>query len=354
VQAACVHVEAIVGVHASTGDVDPVAETVALGREGIDVPYALVPHVSFQFGDAAEVLDKHLAASDHVRGVRMIVNFLEGNADATYPTVTHEYLTDPVYAENILLLRDRRLVYDIHLTPEQLLRASRIIASLGDSPVVIDHMACPRFHRKGESDEAMWATWREGMRACAALPNAFVKLSAAPFPCSVRGLLVWWWARIVGGLVLVVGSYWWARIGGLRCVSPSISPVRFSLHMIHRACRTSTPTPSLAPSSGSSCARRSSSSASTAAWYVVVALFLPPQHTTSAPPKRHFPLSMLQFASNFPVDRMVCGVTLPELYAFFFACVEDFSAEDKDKLFYANAVRVYRIPGADTPSPASP
>jgi predicted TIM-barrel fold metal-dependent hydrolase len=47
------------------------------------------------------------------------------------------------------------------------------------------------------------------------------------------------------------------------------------------------------------------------------------------------------FASNFPVDAMYG--TFDELYSTFAAAVEDLDAASVDKLFAANAERIYRI-----------
>lgn len=50
------------------------------------------------------------------------------------------------------------------------------------------------------------------------------------------------------------------------------------------------------------------------------------------------------FASNFPVDRMCCSYTV--LYNAFKKIVRDFAHEDKIKLFYSNAERVYKLSSA--------
>lgn len=54
-----------------------------------------------------------------------------------------------------------------------------------------------------------------------------------------------------------------------------------------------------------------------------------------------FGIDRCMFASNFPVDRMSCSYTV--LYNSFKKIVKEFTAEDKKKLFYSNAERVYRL-----------
>lgn len=48
------------------------------------------------------------------------------------------------------------------------------------------------------------------------------------------------------------------------------------------------------------------------------------------------------FASNFPVDRLACSYA--ELWSRYIASIEDFTADERDRLLYRTAATTYRIP----------
>jgi predicted TIM-barrel fold metal-dependent hydrolase len=54
-----------------------------------------------------------------------------------------------------------------------------------------------------------------------------------------------------------------------------------------------------------------------------------------------FGVHRCMFASNFPVDKLVAD--FDTIFTGFKMIVRDFPAIDQDKLFYTNAVRVYRL-----------
>lgn len=54
-----------------------------------------------------------------------------------------------------------------------------------------------------------------------------------------------------------------------------------------------------------------------------------------------FGIDRCMFASNFPVDSLVAS--FPTIFHGFMSAVADFSSVDQDKLFWANAARIYRI-----------
>lgn len=56
-----------------------------------------------------------------------------------------------------------------------------------------------------------------------------------------------------------------------------------------------------------------------------------------------FGIDRCMFASNFPVDGLQSGVTLPQLYEFYRVWAGERPVEDLRKLFFDNAVRVYRM-----------
>lgn len=171
-----------------SGDLDSTAETGFVLREGVDVPFAIVAHADLTADNAAAVLAKH-ATEPKVHGVRMIVNYSEELPHLCYPTLTHNVLRNPTYRHNLESLQRLGFSYDLHTTPEQLFDAAECLRSIPDTPVIVNHLACPRFHREGpheKSNDAMWRLWREGLRAVASLPNVHIKLSNPSIPCKVR------------------------------------------------------------------------------------------------------------------------------------------------------------------------
>lgn len=54
-----------------------------------------------------------------------------------------------------------------------------------------------------------------------------------------------------------------------------------------------------------------------------------------------FGVDRCMFASNFPMDKVSCTYT--SLFNAFKIIVQNFTEEEKDKLFYSNAVNLYRL-----------
>lgn len=192
-QTSCVHVETCVGQAEGGFKLDTVKETSFVKEQAdtLGIPYSIVAFVNLTADDAEVKIKEHLALSERVVGVRMITNYVEGRPDLIYPQVPRNYLVgDDAYLAGLGLLDKYDLVYDIHLTVEQLPAAA---ACLDKAPaslkVVIDHVACgPRLGKPlghADADEAaQWAAWRSGMAAVAKRANTFVKLSA---PTVVHG-----------------------------------------------------------------------------------------------------------------------------------------------------------------------
>jgi len=94
-------------------------------------------------------------------GVRHIV---QGESD-------DRFLLRPDFGRGIALLEEFGLAYDILIHPRHLAVAAEFVRSLPRQRFVLDHLAKPEIVR-GEIDD-----WSRGLRALAAAPNVFAKLS---------------------------------------------------------------------------------------------------------------------------------------------------------------------------------
>lgn len=168
-------VEIAAAVHIEADAVDPVRETDWLatlpGSDGAgDLPSALVVGADLSAPDAREVLERQLAASARVRGVRQILNV---HADPLFDYVGRHYMREPQWRANFALLAEFGLSFDLQLYPDQMPAAAILAAEHPDVTFVINHagMYVDRNRIGG------WRAWRDGLRALARLPNVAIKLS---------------------------------------------------------------------------------------------------------------------------------------------------------------------------------
>ena len=151
---------------------DPVAETRwldALANEH-GLPSAVVALADLSQDDAPAVIERHLAASTRLRGIRHIVARTEGRSDISFaPT---EWLDDPLWRRNFARLAEYGLSFDLQLHPAQMERAADLLSENEDVPVVIDHAGSPH-DRSAKGLDA----WHGGMARLAALPHVDCKLS---------------------------------------------------------------------------------------------------------------------------------------------------------------------------------
>lgn len=134
----------------------------------------------------------HLAVSDRVTGIRMICNHSDTDPALTYPHIEKNWVAtegNSDFLRGLALLPRHGLTYDCHITPEQMVGAAAAAKACPEAKIVINHYACPRFNRgdsdaeKAKNNEAMWRTWREGLKALAGQPNVSMKLSNPAVPC---------------------------------------------------------------------------------------------------------------------------------------------------------------------------
>ncbi|WP_028922239.1 amidohydrolase family protein [Pseudonocardia acaciae] len=154
------NVRRVIHVQAALGIDDPVEETRWLEafRERLGVPHAIVAHVDLAAPDAGRTLQRHLAASPVVRGVR----------DLRYDG----YLTDPAWEAGFALLGELGLVCCDDPLLEHVPAAAALAARHPEVTFCVDHALAPR-----RRDPEYFSAWREAIGAMAAVPTAVMKIS---------------------------------------------------------------------------------------------------------------------------------------------------------------------------------
>ncbi|WP_277810521.1 amidohydrolase family protein [Chromohalobacter canadensis] len=167
-------IELLGAVHIEADAVDPVKETrwlAGLDDDGDPVlPSALVVGADFSQPDTAQVLEKQLAMSDRVRGVRQILNV---HTDPLYDYVGRHFMDEPVWRENFRLLERHGLSFDLQIYPSQMYRAAELADAHYNTLFLLNH-AGMYVDRHGVPG---WRAWRDGLRRLAARDNVAIKLS---------------------------------------------------------------------------------------------------------------------------------------------------------------------------------
>ena len=149
----CVHVEADF-----PGD-DPVAETAWLtevvaahGR-----PDAIVATCDLESEEVGDVLDRHLATSERVRGIR---------------PRSHPAEPSQAFLRGYAALAQRGLSYELNATPGSLLAGCIVAERYPEVPIVVGHAGFPL-----KRDQGYLAVWREEMAKLATYPNVSCRLA---------------------------------------------------------------------------------------------------------------------------------------------------------------------------------
>ncbi|MGN8197995.1 amidohydrolase family protein [Salinisphaera sp. RV14] len=173
--AAAGDIEIAAAVHVEADALDPARETEWLaglpGSGGAgDLPSALVIGADLSQPEARDVLERQIAASNRVRGVRQILNV---HADPLFDYVGRHYMREPQWRANFALLAEFGLSFDLQIYPHQMPAAALLAAEHPDVTFLINH-AGMYVDRAGV---AGWRAWRDGLRRLAGLPNVALKLS---------------------------------------------------------------------------------------------------------------------------------------------------------------------------------
>ncbi|MGI9233016.1 MAG: amidohydrolase family protein [Woeseiaceae bacterium] len=162
--AASVHVQ--VGVAPG----DELKETAWLQETGdaTGLPSAIVAFCELDSPEAPQILGTQLEFS-RIRGARQIIGRSD-EEDAV--TGSGGLVDDPVWRENLGLLGELGLSFDLQLTPGQVTRVAEALAEAPDTDVALCHCGSP-----WDQTKAGIESWREGLRLLASLPNVYCKIS---------------------------------------------------------------------------------------------------------------------------------------------------------------------------------
>jgi len=149
---------------------DVLKETAWLQTTGDEagLPSAIVAFCELESPEAP----KHLAAQlqfSRLRGVRQIIGRSDEEDAATG---SGALIDEPVWRENLELLGELGLSFDLQLTPRQVPRVAEVLAEAPDTDVALCHCGSP-----WDQTEAGLASWREGLCLLASLPNVYCKIS---------------------------------------------------------------------------------------------------------------------------------------------------------------------------------
>lgn len=150
---------------------NPVDETrwVASVFSESQLPHAIVGFADLDNSTAAAHIEQHLACG-FFRGVRQIVSRLDDQPALSF--APKHYLRSSMWNDNVALLAEYDLSFDLQLYPEQMLEAARVFSQLPKLSVIVDHAGSP-----WDLSATGFARWKAGVSAMSELPNVTMKLS---------------------------------------------------------------------------------------------------------------------------------------------------------------------------------
>ncbi len=132
------------------------------------LPSAIVAFCELDALDAPRQLEAQRSFS-RVRGVRQIV----GRSDEEdRQTGSGGLVDDPVWRDNLALLGDMGLSFDLQMTPGQVHKVVDALSHAPDTLVAVCHCGSP-----WDQTPKGLAMWREGMALLASMPNVYCKIS---------------------------------------------------------------------------------------------------------------------------------------------------------------------------------
>jgi predicted TIM-barrel fold metal-dependent hydrolase len=132
-------------------------------------PHAIVAHADLADEGVEATLAAH-AELDNVRGIRQIL----GHTDdpELRRTDRPDYPSDPAWQRGYGLLAKFAMSFDLQVFPAQMSAVAAVAGGHPDVPFIVCHTGFP-WDRSPQGLEA----WRRGMKALAALPHGYAKLS---------------------------------------------------------------------------------------------------------------------------------------------------------------------------------
>jgi predicted TIM-barrel fold metal-dependent hydrolase len=149
-----------VHVEGDSGAADPVEETAWLDRIGREygMPNALVVFTDLEKPGAVDELERHMKASDRVRGVRI-----------------RSHPDDPsakTFRESYAALQDLGLSYELNASPGKLLSGRDVAKGNPDVQVILGHAGFPT-----QRDDEYFRKWKREISALAEADNVACKIS---------------------------------------------------------------------------------------------------------------------------------------------------------------------------------
>ncbi len=132
------------------------------------LPSAIVAYCDLHQEDAPDKLEQQ-GRFPLLRGIRQIVG---RSAEEDAKSGSGALLNDPIWRENLRLLPERGLTFDLQLIPNQLTRAAEVLADVPGLEVALCHAGSP-----WDQSASGLARWRDGLRLVAQLPGSVCKLS---------------------------------------------------------------------------------------------------------------------------------------------------------------------------------
>ena len=164
--------ELVASVHVQVGVApgDELKETAWLQQtgDGDGLPSAIVAFCELDSPEARALLKAQLA-HPRLRGARQIIGRSD-EEDAI--TRSGELIESPVWRDNLALLGELGLSFDLQLTPGQVPRIAEVLAEIPGTDVALCHCGSP-----WDQSRAGIESWREGLSLLASLPNVTCKIS---------------------------------------------------------------------------------------------------------------------------------------------------------------------------------
>jgi L-fuconolactonase len=200
-----VPVESVVHVQAGWRG-DPVdetrwVETLPFGQDGAPALAAVVAEADPRESRVGEVLDRHAAASDRLRGIRFMGAWHHDPKVMRWAE-QEGLLRSPAFLRGFAAIAERGLTFDAYVYSHQLGDVATLAEEYPETTIVIDHHAPPvgwlgpmgrSTGRTQQHRERILATWRESIEQVAAHPNVVAKHSGLAFP--MHGMPTRRWSR---------------------------------------------------------------------------------------------------------------------------------------------------------------
>lgn len=186
---------AVIHVQSGRAWTDPVAETrwvdgLPFGQAGAPRLDGIVGLADPRAHNFADLLDRHAEASGRFCGVRAMTNW-HPDPGVVSSQAEPGVLASPEFLRGFAHLVERDLTFDAWVYSQQLNEVSVLADEYPDARIVIDHLGTPVGalgpYGTGTGSTAaarkeIVRQWEDGMRALAAKPNTFAKMSGLAFP----------------------------------------------------------------------------------------------------------------------------------------------------------------------------